>query len=95
MIKVVSKNYVKADKVEKFKELAAELIKESVKEDGCVAYNLYEDVNDSTILTFIEEWKDEAALDFHRNTPHFKRIVPQLAELHEKAKDLNLYKSCF
>lgn len=95
MIRIVSKNYIKLDKIEKFKELADELIKESLKEEGCIDYNLYEDFNNNQILTFIEGWRDEEAVDFHRNTPHFKKIVPQLADFHEKEKDLNLYKSCF
>jgi quinol monooxygenase YgiN len=95
MIKVVSKNYVKLEEIEKFKELVVELIQETLKEEGCISYNLYEDINNKQILTFIEEWKDKKAIELHRNSAHFKNIIPQLAKFHEKEKDINLYKNCF
>lgn len=95
MIKVVAKNYVKPEEVEKFKEYAAELIKETLKEEGNISYNLYEDTNNKHILTFIEDWKDNDALDLHMNSVHFKKIVPELSKLQEKDMEINIYKSCY
>ena len=54
-------------------------------------YNLYESV-DGKYLTFIEEWKDEKAIESHNNSEHFKAIVPKLGELTSGDKDVILYK---
>ncbi|AGK99407.1 putative quinol monooxygenase [Clostridium pasteurianum] len=91
MIKVVAKGYVKAGEVEKFKEYAAELVKESKKEEENISYGLYQDTSNPQILTFIEEWKDQAALDQHMKTPHFVRIFAELGKLQEKETDINIY----
>lgn len=91
MIKIVAKNIVKEENKSKFIEAAKELIIKSRKEEGCISYNLYESV-DGKCLTFIEEWKDEKAVEIHNNSEHFKSIVPKLNELAEGDTDAVLYK---
>ncbi|WP_368490908.1 putative quinol monooxygenase [Clostridium sp. BJN0013] len=91
MIKIVAKNILKKDQREKFIKLAEELIEKSRQEAGCISYGLFEDINDNSILTFIEEWEDSKAIEKHNNTEHFKRIIPLLAELRVDKKS-NLYK---
>ena len=76
---------------EKFKELAKDLISETRKENGCISYNLNQDIKNQDILTFIEEWESEEALQLHRNTLHFTSIVPKLSELQEENSILNIY----
>lgn len=91
MISVVAKNIVKDNKIEEFKSLAEELIKETLKEKGCIEYSIYEDSEKNNILTFIEKWEDMEVLKAHFETPHFKKIVPQFEELTEGG-DINIYK---
>lgn len=92
MIKIVAKSIIKDGMKEKFIEKATELIKLSRKEKGCISYNLYEDIYNSNVLTFIEEWKDEDAIKIHNSSEHFTRIVPEFAELREGKPELHLYK---
>jgi quinol monooxygenase YgiN len=92
MITIVAKKLIKKGKLEEFKALAESLINESRKEVGCIAYNLYEDINNSYILTFIEEWKSEEDIKLHNSTEHFTSIVPKLADLQEGKTEVNLYK---
>lgn len=91
MIKIVARNPVSSENKAKFIETAKELIEKSRKEKGCISYNLYESV-DGKYLTFIEEWKDEKAIESHNNSEHFKAIVPKLGELTSGDKDVILYK---
>ena len=91
MIKIVAKNYIKKDKKDDFLKLAKDLIIESRKENGCIAYDIYESI-DGKCLTFIEEWKDEEAINSHNNSNHFKAIVPKLGELLDGGMDVVLYK---
>ena len=91
MIKIVARNPVSNENKSKFIETAKELIEKSRKEKGCISYNLYESL-DGKYLTFIEEWKDEKAIENHNNSEHFKAIVPKLGELTSGDKDVILYK---
>lgn len=91
MITIVAKSILKKGMKENFKLVAKELVTESRKEEGCISYNLYEDIDNENILTFIEEWKDEDAIKFHRETVHYTKIIPELLNLRED-KETNLYK---
>lgn len=91
MITIIAKCTVKEDKIQAFKTLAKELVNESKKEEGCLSYELNQDVNNGNILTFIEQWENKEAIDSHNNSAHFKFIVPKLGELQEKESEVNLY----
>ena len=93
MITIVAKNLIKQGKNHEFKVLAEKLINESRKEIGNKAYNLYEDLKDSNILTFIEVWENEEAIKLHNISKHFTTIVPKLSELRENKSEINLYKT--
>jgi len=92
MITIVAKNLIKQGKKEDFKVLAETLINESRKERGNISYNLYEDPNNSNILTFIEGWENEEAIKLHNNSKHFTSVVPKLGDLQESKSEVNLYK---
>ena len=91
MIKIIAKNVIKEGMTEDFKKTARPLIEASQNEEGCISYDLYEDIGDQNVLTFIEEWKDEAAIDTHNNSKHFKEIVPLLGAFRESS-EVRLYK---
>ena len=40
-------------------------------EDGCITYSYAIDVQDPGLIRVFEVWRDQAALDAHRETPHF------------------------
>lgn len=92
MITIVAKKIIKQGKVEEFKALVEELINESRKEEGCIAYNLYEDINNPNILTFIEEWRSEEDIKLHNKSEHYTNIVPKGADFQEGKTEINLYK---
>ncbi len=40
-------------------------------EPGCLRFNVLQDAQDENVYYFYEVYKDQAALDAHRTTPHF------------------------
>jgi len=92
MISIIAKNVVRPDQVETFKTLARELVAETRKEKGCIAYALNQDIQDPAVLTFIERWQDQAAIDAHGASAHFTRIVPKLGALAAREGELRLYR---
>jgi quinol monooxygenase YgiN len=92
MIKVVAKCKLKPGVVvDEYLVQARELVAETRKEEGCITYALHQDINDPSIVTMLEEWVDEEALNQHNKTEHVKRIVPGLRELREST-EINIYK---
>ncbi len=92
MIKVVAKNNIQEDKLEEIMGLYKELIEATVKEPGCIKYELYQDINDTRTITMIEEWESLEALAEHEKTEHFVRIFPLLKDLVTDESDFRIYK---
>ena len=60
-----------------FEAVANQLVeKVRATEDGCVHYDLYK--QDDTTYVFLERYVDEAALEVHRSTEHYKTIGGQM-----------------
>lgn len=92
MVKVVATSFVKEEKRSEFFKVVKELIAITrAKDKGCIKYELFEDSEDSNLLTFIEEWESRKDLDEHINSEHFKRLVPLLHGFLAKEGTLNIY----
>lgn len=57
-----------------FLEKVEALILNSQMEEGNMSYQLYESTAESNAFVMLEEWRDEAAIQFHNHTPHFKEF---------------------
>ena len=66
---------VKPGAEEKCKELIRSLHEHSRKEPGCVQYVGHQSLEDPRRFLFYEVYKDQAALQAHRDSPHFKQYV--------------------
>ena len=78
---IVAKLNVKPDKVKAFTEAAKEIIEKSNKEPGCKSYQLYQDPYDNTKFVFVEEYKNQAAVDAHFASDYFKAFGPKISDL--------------
>jgi len=90
MIKVIAKLTIKEGKVEEFKSSIPELVAETRKEDGCHSYQLFQEVKNKNVLTFVEDWESMEALQKHMNSKHFQEVMPKLTELQEKEMELSI-----
>ncbi|WP_263368016.1 putative quinol monooxygenase [Edaphobacter bradus] len=55
-------------------EILQKLTAASRQEPGCVSY-IPHFVEDSSTIVIYEQYVDEAALEHHRNSPHFRRYA--------------------
>jgi quinol monooxygenase YgiN len=78
---IVAKVNVKPEKVKAFTEAAKSIIEKSNKEAGCKSYQLYQDPYDNTKFVFVEEYKNQAAVDAHFASDYFKAFGPKIADL--------------
>jgi quinol monooxygenase YgiN len=52
-------------------------------EAGCISYDLHQSQTDPALFVFYENWKSQADLDAHFETPHLQamiKLVPELAD---------------
>lgn len=60
---------------------AQELVAQSVKDNGCIAYDVFESATRKDVLMICETWKDAESLLAHEKAEHFVTLVPKLQEL--------------
>jgi quinol monooxygenase YgiN len=66
-------------------EILRPLTEASRKEPGCVSYIPHFVEGEATTVVIYEQYKDEAALEFHRATPHFHQYA--IGGLYQTMKD--------
>ena len=91
MIKIVARQVIRKDSIEKYHELVKELVEKSRAEEGNIAYTSNQSTADERVHCFLEIWKDQEAIDIHNATEHFTRIIPQLGELFDGPEMVDLY----
>jgi quinol monooxygenase YgiN len=57
---------------EEFLKHAEQVMKGSKAEEGCNSYHLYEDTLETNTFVMLEEWKNNAALEYHFKTDHYQ-----------------------
>jgi autoinducer 2-degrading protein len=62
------------DQFDKFMEVAKENAAASTKDPGCREFNIVVSADDPHHVMFFEVYENAAALDFHRQTEHFKKF---------------------
>ena len=62
-------------------ETAMELVAQSLNDNGCIAYDVFESATRKDVLMSWETWKDAESLDAHEKAAHFVTLVPKLQEL--------------
>ena len=80
---VVIAGYISIDPAKREQAIAAvrPLMEATHKEAGCVAYIFSEDLVEPGTFRLFEEWKSQADVDAHTQTPHmatFQKVAPTL-----------------
>ena len=63
------------------------LYKHSIEEDGCIQFDLHNDVDDKNTFVFVETWVNQEALDNHTKSEHF---ISYIKKVSEKIEDLKI-----
>jgi quinol monooxygenase YgiN len=82
----------RAQKEDQLRALLQGMLAPTHAEPGCKRYELYE--SDSSERFYLNEtWENQAALDQHMATPHFKRLEQTGKELVREPFEINIVKS--
>lgn len=76
MIAVIAKVALKPGMMAEFLASNHEMILPTKKEEGCLSYQVFQDMQDPEVCYVIEKWESEAALQKHMaSSPHFKKYM--------------------
>ncbi len=64
---------------------------ETRKEEGCITYGFFADVEDEYIVRIFEEWQSQAHLDAHFQTAHMAKFRATLATLRPFDRNVSRY----
>ena len=93
---VLASFYPKKDKNSEAKEIILSMINPTRSEEGNEVYNFYEEKNnedESASFHLFEIYKDSAALDFHRNTSHYKNYRSKIIDLLDRPIEVKVLNS--
>jgi len=82
-IPVVAIFTAKPGKEHELEALFRGLIETTLKEEGCIHYQLNRDLKNPGRFVWIEEWESEAALERHSAAPHLQALAAKLPECAE------------
>ncbi|MCD7971268.1 MAG: antibiotic biosynthesis monooxygenase [Candidatus Azobacteroides sp.] len=88
---ITAKKHIKPEKVDDYIQATKELIEKSRAEEGNISYTLYQHPEDKTVFIFFEEWKNQAAIDYHFSTEHFKEFGTRGDEFDAAPGELTIY----
>ena len=94
-IGVTAKLVIQSGQNQAFEEVFARLAEAVNKhEDGCEFYKIYRHSEEPDTYVVLESYVDQAALEAHRETEHFRSIGIELGPLLAAPPELSIMQSC-
>ena len=93
IIYVVTDLWPIPEKVKEVKKILYDIVPEAKKERTCLKYELCENLNDRSQLTFLQAWSTEQALEEHLRSEVISRATESLREFLEKPTEIRRYKN--
>lgn len=77
---------------EKLEALFRSVIPTTLKEEGCISYQLNRDLDQPRRYVWTEEWASRELLEKHAAAPHIQAILAEIPDLVESAEVIPLRK---
>ncbi|MGI4750120.1 MAG: putative quinol monooxygenase [Janthinobacterium lividum] len=90
MLTVIAKVTAKTDQIDTIKAALESVLEPVRSEEGCLLYDLHQDIKDKNIFFFYENWDSLEHLEKHRMTPHMVHLGEMIKDLLENHMEVNL-----
>jgi autoinducer 2-degrading protein len=87
--------YIKPERVEDFKAMIRANHEGSIRESGCLRFDVAQSKRDPTEFLLWECYVDEAAAAYHKTTPHYLAFKEQAPELMSRERVSDLYEGIY
>ena len=88
---ITAKVYIKPGREEEFAEAAKWIIENTLKEEGCLQYTLYQDPYNKSNFFFFERYKNQAAVDAHFAATYFTEFGTKIGDLTSQAAEITVW----
>lgn len=92
VLHVIARITAKPDKLAETAAMMQGLLAPTRREAGCLRYDLLRNDADPAEFTMVEEWRDQAALDAHFQTPHMIAAFASVPGLLAAPPDVRRYR---
>lgn len=72
---------IREEKMDEALDLIDDLVEASNEEAGILTYRATRDLHDENTIRFFEQYEDEAAVEAHNQTSHFREFEAELPDL--------------
>lgn len=80
-ITVVARVEAKAEALEQVRTELIRMVAPTRQEKGCLEYRLHQDRQNPAVFLFYENWEDQACLEQHLASPHYRRYAAAVSDL--------------
>lgn len=87
--------HVKPESVEAFKAASAQNASQSIREPGCVRFDVIEQVEDPTRFVLYEAYRTQADNDAHKQNVHYHTWREAVKDMQAEERYSIKYASCF
>ena len=88
---ITAKVFIKPGFEDQFIEAAKWIIENTLKEEGCLEYIMYQDPYIKTNFFFFERYRDRAAIDAHFSAPYFKEFGDKVGPITSQATEIKIW----
>jgi quinol monooxygenase YgiN len=88
---IIARFFIKSESITDFKVFANEIIAETRKEEGCISYNLFQNINDNSEFVFVEEYRDEDAMKIHSGSAYLSEFRAKIKDFHSKDRIVEIF----
>ena len=89
--RIVARDHFNPECVEDALKLIRELVALTRTEKGNISYNYCQDVNAPGFFAMVECWDSQESMEAHLKSEHFRRILPQLAQMMAEPSRVETY----
>ena len=93
MIIVTGSVHARPDKLDEVLAASREHVHRSRTEPGCLLHSVHQNVEDPTVVVFVEHWEDQDALAAHFAVPASNAFVKTLAALTVERPTMEIYEA--
>lgn len=90
MLTVIAKMTAKQSKIVETKALLQSLVAPTLKEEGCIQYDLHQEKPEEQVFFFYENWESREALEKHLANDHLADFKKKAQSLLEKPMEVFL-----
>ena len=79
MLTIIARPTVDPERIEEVKAAMLDLVEATLKEEGCIRYELHQDNNEPNKFTFVETWENRELWKKHMESSAIKEFNERIA----------------